>query len=200
MRKSVFLLSLFVLPLYMLLQAQEKTAPFWGKQEVYLMNQTEKTFHLVASTSHELSVSGGNERSVFRLSGRYMYDDSNLKWGNNKNQRYNFRLSNTFHLTKNFDLESIIFYYRQDQVSPTQIGEALTAGTQQPGFPSSTMDGPIKKTKYAAVFRLLYFFYLFKHEVFLSKRGKIQIRPVVRQLPLSSVRQSLVPAISSFHN
>ena len=44
MRKSVFLLSLFVLPLYMLLQAQEKTAPFWGKQEVYLMNQTEKTF------------------------------------------------------------------------------------------------------------------------------------------------------------
>lgn len=42
MRKSVFLLSLFVLPLYMLLQAQEKTAPFWGKQEVYLMNQTEK--------------------------------------------------------------------------------------------------------------------------------------------------------------
>ena len=47
MRKSVFLLSLFVLPLYMLLQAQEKTAPFWGKQEVYLMNQTEKTFHLV---------------------------------------------------------------------------------------------------------------------------------------------------------
>ena len=94
-----------------------------------------------ASTSHELSVSGGNERSVFRLSGRYMYDDSNLKWGNNKNQRYNFRLSNTFHLTKNFDLESIIFYYRQDQVSPTQIGEALTAGTQQPGFPSSTMDG-----------------------------------------------------------
>ena len=47
MRKSVFLLSLFVLPMYMLLQAQEKTAPFWGKQEVYLMNQTEKTFHLV---------------------------------------------------------------------------------------------------------------------------------------------------------
>ena len=42
MRKSVFLLSLFVLPLYMLLQAQEKRAAFWGKQEVYLMNQTEK--------------------------------------------------------------------------------------------------------------------------------------------------------------
>lgn len=94
-----------------------------------------------ASTSHELSVSGGNEKSVYRLSGRYMYDDSNLKWGNNKNERYNFRLSNTFHLSSRLDLESVIFYYRQDQVSPTQIEQALTAGTQQPGFPSSTIDG-----------------------------------------------------------
>lgn len=28
-------------------QAQEKTSPFWGKQEVYLVNQTVKTFELV---------------------------------------------------------------------------------------------------------------------------------------------------------
>ena len=35
------------------------------------------------STSHELSVSGGGEKTTYRLSGRYMYDDSNLKWGNN---------------------------------------------------------------------------------------------------------------------
>ena len=60
MRKSVFLLSLFVLPLYMLLQAQEKTAPFWGKQEVYLMNQTEKTFHLVDALLKENPPSSGN--------------------------------------------------------------------------------------------------------------------------------------------
>lgn len=94
-----------------------------------------------ASTSHEISVSGGNEKSVYRLSGRYMYDDSNLKWGNNKNQRYNFRLSNTFHLTDKFDIESVIFYYRQDQVAPTQVNQALSSSVQQPGFPSSTIDG-----------------------------------------------------------
>ncbi len=94
-----------------------------------------------ATTSHEISVSGGNEKSTYRLSGRYMYDGSNLKWGNNKNERYNLRLSNTFHFSKNFDLESVISYYRQDQVSPTQISQALTAGMQQPGFPSSTIDG-----------------------------------------------------------
>ena len=94
-----------------------------------------------ASTSHELSVSGGNERSVFRLSGRYMYDDSNLKWGNNNNQRYNLRLNNTFHVTDKFDIESVLSFFRQDQVAPTQVGSALTASTQQPGFPSSTTDG-----------------------------------------------------------
>lgn len=93
------------------------------------------------STSQELSVSGGNDRSVFRLSGRYMYDGSNLKWGNNNNKRYNLRLTNTFHITKKFDIDSNISFYRQDNVSPTQINEALTANTQQPGFPSSTIDG-----------------------------------------------------------
>lgn len=94
-----------------------------------------------ASTSHELSVSGGSDKSTYRLSARYMFDDSNLKWGNNNNQRYNIRLNNTFHVTKNFDIESVISFYRQDQVAPTQVSSALTSSTQQPGFPSSTIDG-----------------------------------------------------------
>lgn len=93
------------------------------------------------STSHDLSVSGGNEKMTYRLSGRYMYDGSNLKWGNNNNQRFNLRLANTFHFTEKLELESIISLYRQDQVAPTQISQALTAGTQQPGFPASTIDG-----------------------------------------------------------
>ena len=70
-----------------------------------------------------------------------MYDDSNLKWGNNNNQRYNLRLNNTFHVTDKFDIESVLSFFRQDQVAPTQVGSALTASTQQPGFPSSTTDG-----------------------------------------------------------
>lgn len=93
------------------------------------------------STQHELSVSGGTEKVTYRMSLGYMYDDSNLKWGNNNNNRYNFRLSNSFKLSKNINLESVIAYNRQDQVSPTQIGAALATSTQQPGFPSSTTDG-----------------------------------------------------------
>lgn len=93
------------------------------------------------STSHEVAVSGGKEGALFRLSLGYMYDDSNLKWGNNNNNRFNFRLTNTFDLAKNLKLNSIVSYNRQDQVSPTQIGSALNSQTTQPGFPSSTVDG-----------------------------------------------------------
>lgn len=40
-------------------QAQEKTAPFWGKQEVYLMNQTEQTFQVVEALLKENPPSAG---------------------------------------------------------------------------------------------------------------------------------------------
>lgn len=94
-----------------------------------------------ASTQHEVALSGGTEKSLYRLSLGYMYDGSNLQWGNNNNQRYNMRLNNTFKLTDALTLESVIAYNRQDQVAPTQIGSALTTSTQQPGFPSATANG-----------------------------------------------------------
>ncbi|MCM1050917.1 MAG: TonB-dependent receptor [Paenibacillus sp.] len=92
------------------------------------------------STNHELSVSGGG-KNTYRFSLGYMYDDSNLKWGNNNNQRINLRLNNKFTLTDNFTIQSVISYNRQDQVAPTQISGALTVNSQQPGFPTSTIDG-----------------------------------------------------------
>ncbi len=93
------------------------------------------------ATTHEVAVSGGKEGALFRLSLGYMYDDSNLKWGNNNNNRFNFRLTNQFDLASNLKLQSIVSYNRQDQVAPTQIGAALNSQTTQPGFPSSTIDG-----------------------------------------------------------
>lgn len=93
------------------------------------------------STQHELSVSGGTDKNTYRFSLGYMYDDSNLKWGNNNNQRINLRLNNTMQLTDNFSIQSVISYNRQDQVAPTQIGSALKVSAQQPGFPASTISG-----------------------------------------------------------
>lgn len=93
------------------------------------------------STNHELSVAGGTDKNTYRFSLGYMYDDSNLKWGNNHNQRINLRLNNGMQLAENFTLQSVIAYNRQDQVAPTQIGQALKAGQSQPGFPTSTVSG-----------------------------------------------------------
>lgn len=93
------------------------------------------------STNHELSVSGGTDKNTYRFSLGYMYDDSNLKWGNNSNQRINLRLNNGMQFSPTFSLHSVIAYNRQDQVAPTEISAALKAGQAQPGFPTSTIDG-----------------------------------------------------------
>ena len=93
------------------------------------------------STSHSLSVSGGNDKNAFRVSGSYLYDGSTLRYGNNNNQRYNIRWNNTNKLGKIFTLESNIAYNRQEQVAPTLVKSALTTSLPMPGLPLTTMDG-----------------------------------------------------------
>lgn len=87
------------------------------------------------STEHSLSVSGGSEKSSYRISMSYLYDGSTLQFGNNNNQRYNFRMNNTYKFTKNLKLDSSISYNRQEQVAPTQIESALSATLPMPGLP-----------------------------------------------------------------
>ena len=93
------------------------------------------------STEHQLSVSGGTDKSSYRLSLGYNYDGSTLQYGDNNNQRYNFRLNNTFKFTDRLSLESSIAYSRQQQVAPTMISSALTNTMPMPGLPFTTMDG-----------------------------------------------------------
>ncbi len=94
------------------------------------------------STEHNVSISGGGNVATYRISLGYLYDGSTLQWGHNNNQRYNFRINNTFNLSKRLTLESSIGYNRQEQVSPTEIGSVLSEGNfPQPGLPVSTVDG-----------------------------------------------------------
>ncbi|WP_418213858.1 SusC/RagA family TonB-linked outer membrane protein [Bacteroides difficilis] len=93
------------------------------------------------STEHNLSITGGTERSSFRISLGYLYDGSTLKYGENNNQRYNFRMNNTFKLTKKLTLDSSISYNRQEQVAPTRIDAALSASLIQPGVPLAAING-----------------------------------------------------------
>lgn len=104
-------------------------------------NWTDILFGDAASTTHDLAISGGTAKNLYRISAGYMYDGSNLMWGNNNNQRFNVRLTNKIQVTDRFRVESIIAYNRQDQISPARVGNTLTDGYPQPGLPAATVDG-----------------------------------------------------------
>ena len=93
------------------------------------------------STNQSLSLSGGNDKMSYRISGSFLYDGSPLKYGKNNNRRFNLRFNNTYKFNKIFTLESSIAYSRQEQVAPTQIGAALTTNLPMPGLPLQTLDG-----------------------------------------------------------
>lgn len=93
------------------------------------------------SQEHNVSLSGGSDKNSFRLSLAYNYDGSTLKFGNNNNQRYNFRFNDTYNITKQMKLETNISYSRQNQVAPTRIGAALTTSMPMPGLPMASLNG-----------------------------------------------------------
>ncbi len=93
------------------------------------------------STQHDVSVSGGSDKSTYRLSLGYLYDGSVLQWGNNKNERYNIRLNNNFNITDRVSIASAIGYTRKMQVTPTNIASVLTEQIAQPGLPLTNQYG-----------------------------------------------------------
>ena len=105
------------------------------------MNWTDVLWGNATSTQHNLSISGGSEKSTYRLSLGYLNDQGTLQWGNNSNERYNVRLFNSFKINDRISLESNMSASRQHQVAPTQIGSILGSSIPQPGLPVSTIDG-----------------------------------------------------------
>jgi len=93
------------------------------------------------STQHDLSISGGSDKATYRVSLGYLNDQSNLRYGNNSNERYNFRLTNTFNIGKRASLTSVVSASRRHQVSPSQINHMLSSSPVHMGFPLATLDG-----------------------------------------------------------
>ena len=105
------------------------------------VNWLDTLFGSTWSTEHSLSVSGGTEKSSYRISLNYMYDGSTLQYGNNNNQRYNFRMNNTYNFTKNLKLDSSIAYNRQNQVAPSMVGAVLSNTLPMPGLAFESVNG-----------------------------------------------------------
>ena len=93
------------------------------------------------STSHDVSIAGGSERITYRASFGYLYDGSSIQFGDNNNQRFNFRLNNTFKIARWLELESVVGYSRQEQVAPSNLGAVLTTQLAQPGLPLRAQNG-----------------------------------------------------------
>ena len=98
-------------------------------------------FGNAVNQEHSVSLSGGSDKNSYRISLAYNYDGSNLKYGNNSNKRFNFRVNDTYKFTKDLTLQSSIAYFRKQQVRPTRIAAALTTNLPQPGLPMAALNG-----------------------------------------------------------
>ncbi|RXK86840.1 SusC/RagA family TonB-linked outer membrane protein [Filimonas effusa] len=112
------------------------------KDYVFLDNNwTDILWGNAGATQQDISLSGGSDRSTYRLSLGYFGDDGTLQWGNNNNKRYNLRLNNNLKVSDWFSIESVIAYNKQHQLSPSMIGSVLGQGYAQPGLPAATLNG-----------------------------------------------------------
>lgn len=94
------------------------------------------------SQEHNLALTGGYGKNTYRVSLAYNHDGSALKFGNNKNDRFTFRINDRYQLTDRISLESNIAYTRTENVVPTLINDALNAGKlPQPGLPMAALNG-----------------------------------------------------------
>jgi TonB-linked SusC/RagA family outer membrane protein len=96
------------------------------------------------STMHDLSFSGRNDRSGYRLSLGYLNDGSQLRWGTNGSQRYNVRLNHDYNFSKAVRLETNISLERNDIQQPSLLGFTSYSSLSnygQPGQPALTKSG-----------------------------------------------------------
>ncbi|WP_448700600.1 SusC/RagA family TonB-linked outer membrane protein [Mucilaginibacter sp. AW1-3] len=96
------------------------------------------------STQHNLSISGGSEKNIYRVSFGYLNDASQLKIGNNGNQRYNLRLNDGYNFSDKVQLQTNIALERNDIQQPTlyTTGSYSALGNGfQIGIPMYTQSG-----------------------------------------------------------
>jgi len=96
------------------------------------------------STQHNLSFSGRNEKSGYRVSIGYLNDGSQLQWGRNGNQRYNLRLVHDYAFSKRVKMETNISLEENDIQQPSMLsngGYSALSNYSQPGVPAFSKNG-----------------------------------------------------------
>lgn len=96
------------------------------------------------STQHNLSFSGRNEKSGYRVSFGYLNDGSQLQWGLNGNQRYNIRLNHDHSFSQAVKLETNIALEQNNIQQPSMLsngGYSALSNYSQPGIPAFSKNG-----------------------------------------------------------
>ena len=96
------------------------------------------------STQHNLSFSGRNDKSGYRVSFGYLNDGSQLQWGLNGNQRYNIRLNHDYTFSQAVKLETNISLEQNNIQQPSMLsngGYSALSNYSQPGIPAFSKNG-----------------------------------------------------------
>lgn len=83
-----------------------------------------------STVNHNVSLSGGNEKSIYYFSLGYLKENSPLKFGENNHERYNMKLKHTYNVTNKFQIHSNVVLGWRELVEPTLLNDALSEITR----------------------------------------------------------------------
>ena len=101
----------------------------WGVTSYPMFYQSKNWYGDFFKTSqrqtHNLSVSGGSEKTTYLLSLGNVNDNGNIAAGKNSSDRYNMRMSLQTHILDNLKLDANISYDYQNIEEPSQVDDAI---------------------------------------------------------------------------
>lgn len=114
---------------------------YWG--DIYLGNYSrfDEMYGTSVSNQHDLSISGGNEVSGYRLSLGYSEDVGALKTAYDGKKRQNIRFNHNYQLTDWFKLESSVVYTNYHVSSPSTGLGVNSMASDPPLFPAQNPYG-----------------------------------------------------------
>jgi TonB-linked SusC/RagA family outer membrane protein len=88
-------------------------------------NQNKLVYKNSIDQNHNVTISGGTENMHYLLSGGYLYNNGNVRFGDNNFTRYNLRSNLQFNIGNKLKLDTRFSMSDGNRNEPTQLGNAL---------------------------------------------------------------------------
>jgi TonB-linked SusC/RagA family outer membrane protein len=97
----------------------------WGVESYPMFYQSKDwyrdLFREAMIQSHNLSISGGNDKTTYFLSGSFVNNQGNISVGSNYSNKYNYRVNVQTKLWKTIKLSAIVSYDYQNTLAPSAL-------------------------------------------------------------------------------